>query len=218
MRPPAHVSVQVVLFGDRHWPASQTSPAAHARPHAPQFAMSVSTSEHMPLQNCQPLGHEHASGSPHAPLQSIWPGAHAHAPATHEELAGHATPQAPQWLGLVLVSMQNPPQFCCPSGHGWPGITALPEPAVPVAGNPTMKGVPDRGFSMSAVQAARRPRTRTRAIHAPQTRNVGTVGMDPTCEDKRRTAQFFRSADRRSPSCVERRPRTLRVPQVSAQK
>jgi hypothetical protein len=109
--PPPQVSVQALLSAARHVPASHTWPAAHGVPQPPQFMTSVSTSAHMPLQNCQPLGHEQASGSMHVPLQSIWGGAQPHAPATHVVPAGQAIPHTPQWAGLVAGSMQKPRQL-----------------------------------------------------------------------------------------------------------
>src|SRR5262245_4539706 len=96
-RPPPQVPVQVVLSGPRHCPLSHVCPAAHAIPHVLQFIGSLKTSAHMPLQNCQPLGHEHASGSLQTPLHSIWPTGQPHAPPTHAVPAGQAWPHTPQW-------------------------------------------------------------------------------------------------------------------------
>jgi hypothetical protein len=66
-------------------------PAAQARPHAPQWAASV-------------------SGLTHTPLQSVRPAGQAQAPAVQVAPPLHAVPQAPQLSASVRRLTQRPPQ------------------------------------------------------------------------------------------------------------
>jgi hypothetical protein len=52
-----------------------------------------------------------------------------HAPAVHVAVAGHVLPHAPQFVALVVVSTQRPPQSMRPAGHA----EQTPAVQVPVA-------------------------------------------------------------------------------------
>jgi hypothetical protein len=65
--------------------------AAHAFPHPPQFAGSVRTSTHAPLQSFVSEPHTQVPDWQMAP----WP---------------HAFPQVPQLVGSIDVSVHRPPQ------------------------------------------------------------------------------------------------------------
>jgi hypothetical protein len=56
--PFAHAGVQIAA-GGRHCPCWQRSPFVQARPHAPQFAMSLVVSTQPVVQVVCVLGHEH---------------------------------------------------------------------------------------------------------------------------------------------------------------
>jgi len=76
-QPPSHAVVPVGHPVFTHAPAEQTSPVAHALPHAPQFAPSVVVStQSVP--------------------QRVLPGAQPHLPAMQTSTVSHATPQSPQ--------------------------------------------------------------------------------------------------------------------------
>jgi hypothetical protein len=82
-------------------PAEHTSPAAHAVPHAPQLARSVSTVTQVPLHSVCEAGHDTL-----------------HLPATHTRPESHALPQAPQLLRSESVSTHLPSHCVCEEGHG----------------------------------------------------------------------------------------------------
>ncbi len=79
---------------DSYWHVAptHTSPAAHAAPHAPQFARSVSVSTHVPPQSVSPAWHD----SSHCPVP------------LHTSPAAHAAPHAPQCARSVFVSTHRP--------------------------------------------------------------------------------------------------------------
>jgi hypothetical protein len=74
-----------------HVPFAHVCPAPHARPHAPQWAVSVVVFAH-----CEP--------------QNVWPVGHVQAPAAHERPPVHAVPHAPQLFGSVWRSTHAAPQ------------------------------------------------------------------------------------------------------------
>jgi hypothetical protein len=126
-------------------PSTHDLPAAHAVPHAPQFAGSESNRTHalpqavngavqvmphlLPLQTAPPLvgtgqAVPHAPQSPallvmstHAAAQDIVPIGHRsrHWPPKHVLLAPHFTPHAPQLFGSMLVAMQALPHRVRPA-------------------------------------------------------------------------------------------------------
>ena len=83
-----------------HTPSEHTWPAAHARPHAPQFARSV------------PVFVSHPSTD--VALQSAWPSWHratSQLPATHVAVAfatAQLRPHAPQFASALVVSVSHP--------------------------------------------------------------------------------------------------------------
>jgi hypothetical protein len=116
-------------------------PAAHALPHAPQFAMSAVVSTQTPLHRVLPAGQAHwprvhvvppAHVTPHAPQFRLSLAKLTHAaphsdrlfwhvamqrPRLHTSLAAHATPHAPQLRGSLAVSVQLPAHSTCGSGQ-----------------------------------------------------------------------------------------------------
>jgi RNA polymerase subunit RPABC4/transcription elongation factor Spt4 len=81
-----------------HIPLVHICPVAHARPHAPQWAVLV-------LVFTQ------------APLHTVWPAGHAHVPPEHDCPLAHTTPQPPQLFTSVVTLMHDAPQSACPEGH-----------------------------------------------------------------------------------------------------
>jgi hypothetical protein len=81
-----------------HWLLSQTWPAPHVRPHAPQFCGSELSCTHLLLQVVLPAGQRH------------WP--LRHWPPTPHEL-----PQAPQLFTSFWVNVHDPLQSVCPAKH-----------------------------------------------------------------------------------------------------
>jgi hypothetical protein len=83
----------------------------------PQLLASLWTSAQTPLQSSAP------AGQPHTPALQDWP-------------AEHGVAQAPQFMRLVLVSMQMPPQSTWGSTHDTPpvvpAVVAVFVPAVVV--------------------------------------------------------------------------------------
>jgi hypothetical protein len=79
-------------------PALQVSPVAQALPHAPQLALLVLVSRHVPLHD-------------------VWPEGHAHLPPAHVWPPVHAVLQAPQSSLLVWVSTQAAPHVVWPVGQ-----------------------------------------------------------------------------------------------------
>ena len=75
----------------------------HTFPHVPQLRLSVSLLVHV-----VPAPEGQRSGVPVG---------HLHALATHVALVGQCTPQAPQFVGLVVVSVHVPPHFVSPPVH-----------------------------------------------------------------------------------------------------
>lgn len=98
--PVSHAGVHAVAV---HTPATQLSPAAHARPHAPQCATLVRVSVQPPPQ--QLCGAVHAAAVPqrHALAEQLLP------------VGEHERPQPPQSLAVVAVSMHAPPQHIRPA-------------------------------------------------------------------------------------------------------
>ena len=81
-------------------PAAQAWPAEHARPQAPQLALSLVRSRHTPEQLVVPAAHD----TLHAPAAHTWP-------------AEHTWPQRPQLVLSVLRLRHTPEQLVCPVGH-----------------------------------------------------------------------------------------------------
>ena len=82
------------LGSGEHVPPAQDSPAGHARPHIPQFALSRETSTHVPI----------------AP-QRVSPAEHIgkHMPEKHVRSAVHALPQRPQFALSLRTSVHAGP-------------------------------------------------------------------------------------------------------------
>jgi hypothetical protein len=72
----------------------------------PQFAASVCTFTHTPLQRVCPAGQ-------------------AHSPITQAVPPAQRTPQAPQWVASVWVFTHAPPQAVWPIAHDEPQAPAL---------------------------------------------------------------------------------------------
>jgi hypothetical protein len=101
-----------------HEPALQTSPAAQAASHAPQWLGLTCVSTQEPPHSVEPLPHDDVQ----VPLLQISP-------------APQALPQAPQFAGSLAVSTQSPSQ----SVSGQLSVTSLsphaakPKPTMPVS-------------------------------------------------------------------------------------
>ena len=81
-------------------PPEQICPAAQARPHMPQWPLSVARSRQVPEQLVVPAPQE----TTQAPMEQTWP-------------AAQAVPQAPQWLMSVCRSRQTPEHSVWPARH-----------------------------------------------------------------------------------------------------
>lgn len=81
-----------------HVPAEQTSPAAQAFPHAPQFSPLLWRSVQMPVQSVSPAWH-----------------ASAQTPAVHASPAGHAFPHPPQLAESLCVLVHAPAHSVSPA-------------------------------------------------------------------------------------------------------
>ncbi len=97
------VSVAAQVVAQR--PRLQTCPLGHARPQAPQLAVSVCRLRHAPA---------HMASTP-GQLKT-------HAPATQRCPAAQAFPHAPQWAGSPLGSTQRPSQVRCPVAQAWSSV------------------------------------------------------------------------------------------------
>lgn len=90
VRPPEHWLTQLFAW--------QTWPAAHERPHMPQFFGSLVVSVHVPLQLTRLPGQSHM-------------------PLVHVSLPAHCVAQFPQWSSSTLRSTQAPLQLVRPVLH-----------------------------------------------------------------------------------------------------
>jgi hypothetical protein len=116
----ASVAAQVVV----HIPAEHTSPAAHLRPHAPQWSRSVSAITH--TSTPAPASAPPSADAPPA-RQATCPLGQTtrHTPAAQRAPAPHATPHAPQWRASVCGSTHAPPHSVCEPVHvGAMSVTA----------------------------------------------------------------------------------------------
>ena len=96
-----HVDPQSVApIGHAHTPEAHTCPEAHARPHAPQFDVSVCVLTQLPLHRVVPVA------------QVL-----VHTPAVHACPVEHARPHAPQFDASLCVLTQVEPQSISPLGH-----------------------------------------------------------------------------------------------------
>jgi hypothetical protein len=87
-------------------PVTHVWPGLHEVPHAPQFALDV----------CK---------SAHVPAQSVVPGAQAHALFTHTRVPEQICPQNPQFLGSLVRSTHELPHCASPEPHAAEHIPAL---------------------------------------------------------------------------------------------
>jgi hypothetical protein len=112
-----------------HAPEMQSSPIAHAFPHAPQFML-------LPLVSTQVVPH------------NVVPGVQAHLPAMHACPSLQRVPQSPQLLKLLVTSVHVPPQTFAVVGHAH-----LPATHAAVAPLHIVPQVPQlRGSFMVSVQ------------------------------------------------------------------
>jgi hypothetical protein len=119
----------VVVLTAVHTPAQHICPAAHARPHAPQFDSVVCKLKHPPGHDEVPAGQRHISPwhvwpvahrRPHAPQLASSPETSRHAPEQHSGMIPEQrTPQLPQ-LVVVLTAVHTPLQHICPAAHARP--------------------------------------------------------------------------------------------------
>lgn len=124
-------------------PLQHCSLPAHTRPHAPQCPTFVLMSTHSPPQQRWPV--PHLPPAPHwqAPPTQVSPipqaGSHGtsvvHVPLRQTCAPTHATPHAPQFVALLVMSTQVPPQQAWPAAHASPvpHMQALPTQVSPAA-------------------------------------------------------------------------------------
>jgi hypothetical protein len=178
-------------------PDTQLSPAAHRRPQVPQLLTLLLVSTQPPPQ--QDCGSAQAVLAPqrHVPLMHVSPGSHAGmhiAPPQEPPLQvvpmSQRLPQRPQWLELLVVSTQVPPQHSwvpvhagmqvapvsSPMGASAPGGTSKPGgtsrrpasiPPPPVSPLPPEAHPGARSKSTRAVEIAKRA-----AVMTPRKRRV----------------------------------------------
>ena len=89
-----------------HWPAEHTCPAGHALPQLPQLPPSDWMSTQLPAQFVRPVRHVHV------PRLQVSP-------------VSQAVPQAPQFVGLLVVSTQPLPHATELAGHAQPPFEQL---------------------------------------------------------------------------------------------
>lgn len=94
--------------GQTHFPATQVCKPAHALPHPPQLAGSLSTSTQVPLQETDP---SQAAGPPASG------GVGTHMPLEHVSPAGQRLLQDPQLFGSLVRSTHAPPQLTAGAVH-----------------------------------------------------------------------------------------------------
>jgi hypothetical protein len=118
---PPQCSSDVWVF--THEPLQHSELPSHTRPQAPQFA-TVSRRVHAPPQQPEPAPQPGPVPQRHAPSTQVSFAPHAgvqvraaHALAEQVCPLGHAMPQPPQCIALVVVSTQPPPQQRCPAAH-----------------------------------------------------------------------------------------------------